>query len=198
MTNRTGKFLATAAAAALLMASLTACAAGTTEMGHDDHQSDSAAAGFSGDDIMFAQMMIPHHEQAIEMSEIALDPASGASAAIQDLAIRIRDAQDPEIELMKGFLATWGSPVTPEDGVDHSSMMEGMLTVEELDELAGLQGPEFDVRWAQAMIAHHKGAVAMAEDVLADGKNAETRKLAEEIIANQQSEIDELTPLSLP
>ena len=48
------------------------------------------------------------------------------------------------------------------------------------------------------MIAHHKGAVAMAEDVLSDGKNPETRKLAEEIIANQQAEIDELTPLSIP
>ena len=160
--------------------------------------STSETADFNDADVMFAQMMIPHHEQAIEMSEIALEPASGASAAIQDLAIRIRDAQDPEIELMKGFLATWGAPVTPEDGVDHSTMMEGMLTVEELDELAGLQGAEFDVRWAQAMIAHHKGAVAMAEDVLSDGKNPETRKLAEEIIANQQSEIDELTPLSIP
>ena len=160
--------------------------------------SSSESADFNDADVMFAQMMIPHHEQAIEMSEIALDPASGASAAIQDLAIRIRDAQDPEIELMKGFLATWGAPLNPEDGMDHSSMMEGMLTVVELDELAGLQGSEFDVRWAQAMIAHHKGAVAMAEDVLSDGKNAETRKLAEEIIANQQAEIDELTPLSIP
>jgi uncharacterized protein (DUF305 family) len=160
--------------------------------------STSETADFNDADVMFAQMMIPHHEQAIEMSEIALDPASGASAAIQDLAIRIRDAQDPEIEMMKGFLATWGAPLNPEDGMDHSSMMEGMLTVEELDELAGLQGSEFDVRWAQAMIAHHKGAVAMAEDVLSDGKNPETRKLAEEIIANQQAEIDELTPLSIP
>ena len=160
--------------------------------------STSETADFNDADVMFAQMMIPHHEQAIEMSEIALDPASGASAAIQDLAIRIRDAQDPEIEMMKGFLATWGAPLNPEDGMDHSSMMEGMLTVEELDELAGLQGSGFDVRWAQAMIAHHKGAVAMAEDVLTDGKNAETRKLAEEIIANQQAEIDELTPLSIP
>lgn len=155
--------------------------------------STAETADFNDADVMFAQMMIPHHEQAVEMSEIALDPASGASAAIQDLAIRIRDAQDPEIELMKGFLASWGAPVNPEDGMDHSSMMEGMLTVEELDELAGLQGSEFDKRWAQAMIAHHKGAVAMAEDVLADGKNAETRKLAEEIIVNQQAEIDELS-----
>jgi len=156
------------------------------------------SADFNDADVMFAQMMIPHHEQAIEMAEIALDPASGASAAIQDLAIRIRDAQDPEIALMKSFLTAWGAPVTPEDGVDHSTMMEGMLSVEELDELAGLQGSAFDARWAAAMIAHHKGAVAMAEDVLADGKNPETRKLAEEIIANQQAEIDELTPLSIP
>ena len=75
------------------------------------------SADFNDADVMFAQMMIPHHEQAVEMSEIALDPASGASAAIQDLAIRIRDAQDPEIALMKSFLTAWGASVTPEDGV---------------------------------------------------------------------------------
>ena len=86
--------------------------------------------------------------------------------------------------------------MTSDDDMDHGSMMEGMLSVEELDELAGLTGTEFDARWAAAMIAHHKGAVAMAGDVLADGTNSDTKALAEAIVATQQAEIEELTPLA--
>lgn len=156
------------------------------------------ASDFNDADIMFAQMMIPHHEQAIEMADIALDPAVGANDAIKDLAARIKAAQDPEIAAMKGYLEAWSEPVTPDDDVDHGSMMEGMLSVEELDELAGLSGPVFDARWAQAMIAHHNGAVAMANEVLADGINTDTKNLAETIIDTQQAEIDELKPIANP
>jgi uncharacterized protein (DUF305 family) len=183
---------------------LTACGGSSDSASNSQPQTvDSAAAGtteaagdFNDDDVMFAQMMIPHHEQAIEMADIALDPAIGASEAIKDLATRIKAAQDPEIATMKDFLANWGAPLTPDDVMDHGSMMEGMLSVEELDELAGLTGPAFDSRWAEAMIAHHKGAVTMANEVLAGGVNPATKKLAEEIIATQQSEIDELTPIA--
>ena len=190
---------------ALAVASLlTACGGSSDSAANSQPQTvDSAAAGtteatgdFNDDDVMFAQMMIPHHEQAIEMADIALDPAIGASEAIKDLATRIEAAQDPEIATMKDFLANWGAPLQPDDGMDHGSMMEGMLSVEELDELAELTGPAFDSRWAEAMIAHHKGAVAMANEVLAGGVNPATKKLAEEIIATQQSEIDELTPIA--
>jgi uncharacterized protein (DUF305 family) len=153
---------------------------------------------FNEADVMFAQMMIPHHEQAIEMSDIALDPSVGASGAIRDLATRIKAAQDPEIATMKSYLEAWEQPMSPEDGMDHGSMMEGMLSVEELDELATLTGPAFDARWAEAMIAHHKGAVAMATDVLADGTNPDTKDLATSIVAAQQGEIDELTPIANP
>jgi uncharacterized protein (DUF305 family) len=153
---------------------------------------------FNEADVMFAQMMIPHHEQAIEMSDIALDPSVGASGAIRDLATRIKAAQDPEIATMKSYLEAWEQPMSPEDGMDHGSMMEGMLSVEELDELATLTGPAFDARWAEAMIAHHKGAVAMATDVLADGTNPDTKDLATSIVATQQGEIDELTPIANP
>lgn len=190
---------------ALAVASLlTACGGSSDSASNSQPQTvDSAAAGtteaagdFNDDDVMFAQMMIPHHEQAIEMADIALDPAIGASEAIKDLATRIKAAQDPEIATMKDFLANWGAPLTPDDVMDHGSMMEGMLSVEELDELAELTGPAFDSRWAEAMIAHHKGAVTMANEVLAGGVNPATKKLAEEIIATQQSEIDELTPIA--
>ena len=190
---------------ALAVASLlTACGGSSDSASNSQPQTvDSAAAGtteaagdYNDNDVMISQMMIPHHEQAIEMADIALDPAIGASEAIKDLATRIEAAQDPEIATMKDFLANWGAPLQPDDGMDHGSMMEGMLSVEELDELAELTGPAFDSRWAEAMIAHHKGAVAMANEVLAGGVNPATKKLAEEIIATQQSEIDELTPIA--
>ena len=147
---------------------------------------------FNEADVMFAQMMIPHHEQAIEMSDIALDPSVGASGAIKDLATRIRAAQDPEIATMKGYLEAWKQPMSPEDGMDHGSMMEGMLSVEELDQLATLRGTEFDLAWARAMIAHHEGAVKMAQDVLASGKHPEVNALASAIIESQQAEIEDL------
>jgi len=147
---------------------------------------------FNSDDVMFAQMMIPHHEQAIEMSDIALDPTTGASASVVDLATRIKAEQDPEIQQMIQLLEAWGEPLTPDDGMDHSSMMEGMLTIEELDQLATLRGIEFDVAWANAMIAHHEGAVKMAQDVLSKGKNPEINTLANAIVDAQLAEIEEL------
>lgn len=152
----------------------------------------SSEENFNSDDVMFAQMMIPHHEQAIEMSDIALDPTVGASSQVVDLATRIKSEQDPEIQQMTDLLERWGKSLTPDDGMDHSSMMEGMLSVEELDQLATLRGAEFDVAWANAMIAHHEGAVKMAEDVLSAGKNPEINALASAIIDAQRAEIEEL------
>lgn len=188
---------------AIALASLFAACGESTNTASDVQVESTDGSGamtatdeFNDADIMFAQMMIPHHEQAIEMVDIAMDPAVGAGEAIKDLATRIKAAQDPEISMMKGFLDGWGAALMPDDGMDHGSMMEGMLSIEELDELAGLTGSTFDARWAAAMIAHHKGAVAMAEDVVADGINPVTKKLAEEIITAQKAEIDELTPIA--
>ena len=99
---------------------------------------------------------------------------------------------------MKGYLEAWAQPIRPRDDMDHGAMTEGMLSVEELDELSTLTGPAFDTRWAEAMIAHHEGAVAMAADVLADKINPDTKDLATAIVAAQQGEIDELTPIANP
>jgi uncharacterized protein (DUF305 family) len=147
---------------------------------------------FNDADVMFAQMMIPHHEQAIEMSDIALDPTIGAGEKVLELATQIKNAQDPEIALMKDLLAAWGQPLAAEEDVDHSTMMSGMMSADELAELGTLTGPAFDAAWAAAMIAHHEGAIEMAETVLADGSNAETLTLAKAIIAAQQGEIETL------
>lgn len=166
---------------------------------NDNSQTESptseASAQFNAADIMFAQMMIRHHEQAIEMSDMALDSTTLANEQVLDLALQIKNAQDPEIKQMKDWLTSWGKPITPIDGMDHSSMMDGMLSSDELSELAMLKGPAFDKAWIQEMIAHHKGAVAMAEDVVADGSHPDVRKLAETIISSQQAEIDTLEGL---
>lgn len=162
-------------------------------MGMDDSVPGSAV--FNEADVMFSQMMIPHHEQAIEMSDIALYPNTEASGKIVDLATQIKGAQDPEISQMKNLITTWGMP-TEMGSMGHSSVMYGMLSLEEMKTLGKLKGPEFDKAWAKAMIAHRKGAIAMTNDVLANGKNSEILTLGRAVVAGQTSEIEILEPLA--
>ena len=153
------------------------------------------AIGFNDSDVMFSQMMIPHHEQAIEMSDIALDPTVGASDVVKELATRIKGAQDPEIATMKAFLTSWKMSLTPDSSMDHSDMMSGMLSADEITKLSTLRGAEFDRAWMTGMIAHHEGAIDMAKDVLKDGTNSAVRTLATAIETAQDSEILEMKEL---
>ena len=182
---------------AVLMSVLAACGSNSSQDAEPVVAEDatSADAMFNDADVMFAQMMIPHHEQAIEMSDIALDPTIGAGEKVLELATQIKNAQDPEIALMKDLLAAWGQPLVAEGDVDHSTMMSGMMSADELAELGTLTGPAFDAAWAAAMIAHHEGAIEMAETVLTDGNNAEILTLAKAIIDAQQAEIETLRSL---
>ena len=159
-------------------------------------ENSASATGFNDADVMFAQMMIPHHEQAIEMSDMALDPTTQASKEIIDLATQIKAAQDPEIKQMKDLLTAWSQPLTAE--MDHGSKMDGMLSMDDMDKLGALKGPEFDYFWAQSMIAHHEGAIDMAEVVLDDGSNAEALALANAIVSAQATEIDLLKAIPKP
>lgn len=147
-------------------------------------------------EVEFAQGMIAHHEQAIEMAEIALDPNVGASPAVNDLATRIKGAQGPEVELMTGWLNAAGKPVAMDtsDGHDMSSM-EGMMTAEQMDAMAAAKGAEFDTMWLEMMIAHHEGAISQSETVKANGSNADVLALADQIITAQQGEIAEMKAL---
>ena len=152
---------------------------------------------FNDADAMFAQMMIPHHEQAIVLAEIAENPTSGASPEVTSLAAQIKSAQGPEVELMKSFLTQWDVPVVDPGSMDHGSMdhgskMKGMLSVEELAKLSTLSGKVFDKEWMLAMIAHHEGAIEMARTVEQSGKNLEVQALAKTIISGQQVEIDQM------
>lgn len=174
---------------------LTACGSGSSSDTTID-SSTLAPAEFNGADVMFAQMMIPHHEQAIEMSDMALNPKAGASAEIIALATQIKNAQDPEIAQMTSLLQSWGKALTADHGgMDHSSMMSGMLSAEDMKKLGSLTGTAFDTAWAKGMIGHHEGAVEMAQDVLTDGSNTEVRSLAQSIVSTQTAEIATLRAL---
>lgn len=194
--------LAIALAAGTLL--LSACGGGSDADSSDAASPDSIAAAtessFNDADVVFAQGMIPHHAQAVEMASIALRPESGASTEIQALATEIQGAQDPEIELMTQWLQTWGQPIDMPgmEGMDHSEEMEGMegmMSEDQMTSLAGLSGAEFDTAWATMMIEHHQGAITQAETVKAAGSDPEVLALADAIISAQQDEITQMQAL---
>lgn len=151
---------------------------------------------FGQADVAFAQGMIPHHSQAIEMATLALDRST--NPAVVDLATRIQAAQDPEIEQMRDWLDRRGEAPMPEemDGMDHSSMT-GMMTDAEMTALSGAAGPDFDALFVDLMVRHHEGAITMAENVLHEGSDPAIRALAEAIIAAQAGEIAEMQSFEL-
>lgn len=196
------KLLATTLGALLAAASLAGCAEADTEPTTAlATPAATAPAGSEGEvaqehndaDTTFAQMMIVHHEGAIEMANLAIDKAENPDVVA--LAERIAQAQGPEIEKMTAWLEAWGEDVEPMDhgGMDMDGMdMDGMSQEEMMTHLDGLAGAEFDAAFLEGMIAHHEGAVKMAEAELADGENPEALALAEKIIADQQAEITEM------
>lgn len=143
-------------------------------------------------DVMFVEMMIPHHEQAIEMSDLLL-AKEGVDAEVIDLANAIRAAQGPEIDLMESWLDAWGLPSMSGregmDGMDHRGM-DGMMSDDDMDALAAAEGTEAERLFLEQMIEHHEGAIEMVEDLLDDGENADVRALGDRIIVTQQAEIE--------
>ena len=153
-------------------------------------------------DIMFAQMMIPHHQQAVEMSEMLL-AKEGIPAQVVEFAQGVIDAQGPEIDRMNAMLEAWGQrPVTDSGGMDHGEMggmdhgemggMSGMMSQEDMTALEEAQGTEAARLYLEQMTAHHEGAVDMARDEVADGQNPHAITLAEQIINDQEAEIAQM------
>lgn len=155
---------------------LTGCAAST--------QSNSE---YSSDDIAFAEMMIPHHEQAIEMSEIAF--LNTTNPDVLKLAQEIKDAQSPEIELMMSWTGVKTS-------THAGHMMDGMLSQSELSDLREAKEKEFDRLFLEGMIKHHEGAIEMAQDVAAS-KNTDVADLSASTISAQELEIAKMKELLL-
>lgn len=184
------KTLTAVVAASLLV--LTAC-------GNDD---DASTDSHNDADVSFAQQMIPHHEQAIEMARLAGSRAS--SQEVKDLAADIEAAQEPEIRIMTDWLEEWGEDVPAEEmpGMDHGGMssgdMPGMMSEEDLAGLGSASGPKFDRMFLTMMIEHHEGAVEMARTEQADGENPDAIALAEDIESAQTEEIALMQDLLAP
>lgn len=158
---------------------------------------ESAEPTFADADTEFAQMMIVHHEGAIEMAGYAA--AEATTEEVRALAERIEAAQQPEIDLMTGWLQAWGQDPPGEadmGSMDHGGMDMGGLTQEEaMADLRGRSGTDVDRRFLELMIEHHRGAVEMAQTQQEDGENADAVELAGRIIEDQQAEIAEMEQL---
>lgn len=167
-----------------------------------DQDSEESDAQCNEADVEFASGMIPHHEQAVTMSELALDQGGPEVAALAD---EIQAAQGPEIDLMTQWLRDWGQevPMSMEDmemeGHDMGDMgMEGMMSAEEMQALEEAEGQEFDTLWLEMMIEHHRGAISMAETEQAQGLNPEAIDLAASIAETQAAEISQMESMGDP
>ena len=175
--------------------------------------SASATATFNDADVAFAQMMIVHHQGAIQMADLA--PSRAQNQDVLALAARIKAAQAPEIDQMTSWLTAWGaapsmmsgSATSGMGGMDHGGMggatsaagssmsMPGMMSGDQMQQLESASGAAFDKMFLELMIVHHQGAVEMAETEIADGSNPEAVALAQKIKSDQTAEIAEIQAL---
>src|SRR5215208_393557 len=213
----------TAALAALVSAAGCSNSSGSEQASSQSPPTASATTSPSGEahnqaDVMFAQHMIPHHQQAVEMSDI-VRAKQGIDPRVTELANQIKAAQGPEIQKMQGWLTQWGSPQMPmRSGMpDHGNMpmpsgdmpghgsmpttsgmpsmsgmpgMSGMMSQQDMAALRNAQGVEASRLFLTQMITHHEGAITMAQKEINDGQYPAALELARAIVAAQQKEID--------
>ena len=166
---------------ALLALVLAAC---STSGGHDDA------------DVAFARGMVPHHQQAVAMSDVLLTK-TGVDSDVLALARTIKAEQAPEIGQMTGWLSAWGAPA-PSGSGDMGGMSapgDGMMSQDAMDALAQAQGRAAQTLFLQGMITHHQGALQMASTEVAQGQNGEAKALATTIVTSQTAEIDQMKAL---
>ena len=149
---------------------------------------NSGTATYTGADVMFLQMMIPHHQQAIDISNIALKTSKDSE--LLALANTIIKAQTAEIIQMKTWLSDAGA--TTEMG--HSMGMGGMLDDAELSALSAASGKNFDLLWLKGMIGHHDGAIHMTT-MIQDATNSEIKTFGENVVKDQSAQIDQMNAM---
>jgi len=164
---------------AIVALSLSGCSS-ASDMGmeHEGHSS-GASGDLSSDEIMFLQMMIPHHQQAIDISDLAL--TKSADSELLALAKSIRDEQSAEIVTMKAWLDAAGADLE----MDHS--MGGMLSDSDIAALKSATGKSFDLLWLKGMTGHHDGAIDMAT-MIENAKSAQIKSFGQDIVASQSAQ----------
>ncbi|MEU9739356.1 DUF305 domain-containing protein [Micromonospora chersina] len=154
----------------------------------------AAPPRYNGLDVWYVRMMIPHHQQAVEMASLAPDRA--ADPRVRAVADRIRAAQGPEIGVLRGWLGERDLPAEV-PGHDHGAM-RGMQSAEAMRQLAAARGAEFDRLFVRMMTAHHEGAVVMSTDLLKVGADQTLQEFANAVASEQSAEIARLRELVTP
>ncbi|MCP2160138.1 Uncharacterized conserved protein, DUF305 family [Williamsia serinedens] len=180
---------------------LTACGTSSSDTSAPAASSSASATASAGShnaaDAMFVQMMIPHHEQAVQMSDMLL-AKSGIDPRVVSLAQEIKAAQAPEITTMKRWASSWGVSADGGMSMDHGSMdhgtmdkgsMSGMMSADDMNTLRSAQGVDAAKLFLNQMIQHHGGAITMGQNEIRAGKNADAKQLAQSIVTSQQREI---------
>ena len=185
------------ALALVALAALTLSACGNqTDTTRGVGSGASTGAVFNDADVAFAQRMVPHHEQAVVMARMTTGRVH--DPAVDRLARDIEAAQAPEIKQMKGWLTSWGKDVSGStmmgDGDGSSTGMmgnhvPGMMGGNRMGMLRQMHGRDWDDMFLTMMIAHHRGAIAMAKQELDHGRFPDALALARQIITSQQQEI---------
>ncbi|HWV50166.1 MAG TPA: DUF305 domain-containing protein [Microbacterium sp.] len=178
---------------------LTGCTDATAPTDGATTSSEAPDSTATEADEMFVTMMIPHHEQAVEMSDIVL-AKDDLDPQVAELAQQIKNAQGPEIDRMLGWLEDWGVEYDPDasDGMDHGSTgdsMDGMMSEEDMAALEEADGATAGRLFLEQMIMHHEGAVDMAETALEDAQNLDVLELAQQVIDDQTAEITTMKDL---
>jgi uncharacterized protein (DUF305 family) len=154
--------------------------------GHSGHMSTSTNSNYTGADIMFLQMMIPHHQQAIDISNLAMKVSKDSE--LLALAQKIAADQAAEITQMKAWLKDAGASEDPGHAMDG---MGGMLTDADLAKLKAATGKDFDILWLTGMTGHHDGAVHMTM-MIEDANNADIKAFGEKVVADQSAQIEQM------
>lgn len=144
-------------------------------------------------DVAFAQNMIPHIQEAIDLAEMALSGESAAGEPVKALAAKVNHAQSAQMTQLATWLTARGISTTMDTSGSHDmSKMPGVNAVSDMDTLTGKRGTDFDIAWLDAMIAHDGGALSMAQTERTQGQDRALKKLADEIVRSRTDEIADL------
>ena len=154
--------------------------------------SASGEAGYNDTDVHFLGMMVPHHQQAIDMSDVLLD-SDVDDAKVRDLAQRIKDGQERENEQMRAWADEWGI----EKDMEHHSthIANGMFHPEQLEQFEALRGDELRTAFLEMMHFHHNHVIKMTQDEVDRGGYEPLREMAKEMIEVQTAEMGEMEDL---
>ncbi|MDM7889230.1 DUF305 domain-containing protein [Curtobacterium sp. RHCJP20] len=187
----------TLAITAVLTLGLTLAGCSTSNNSSDVSSSSSttsAASAHNRQDVMFAQMMLPHHEQAVEMSDMLLAKGDGVDPDVAALAKQIKAEQSPEIKQLTSWLKAWGAPTESEhSGTGH--VMSGMMSDSDMSDLNQASAKDAVKLYLEQMIKHHEGAVDMAKTEVDKGGNTDAVQMAKSIVSSQTEQITRMKDL---